>query len=313
VYVLPRAASAITLPADVRLDGTTRAEIPATNAAPQPGRVEMFIPIGDDDREGNVPAELDIDWVGGRVTRDPQGERVIEFLVHTRAPRLTPIQAATWVALDTDKNGSMDWVVFTEDAGLWPWHPLRTPNGNQIAVATQIVQPSPLQISGNPSVYRADYFAGVDLQSRAAILPVRASTLGFRDNEPIEMNVSAMISSSFEDEPNGSVHLDAAPDGSWTTRGLSGARPWLFSDASLGYTPSPMSFNVPAGGSFNLRITFPSEAEGALPPLLAYFPMNGPDASRTGDLTVLTLTRNTEPTPPTPGPSIYLPALRKGG
>jgi hypothetical protein len=265
-----------------------------------------------------MPPWLDIDRVGARVVRDQQGDRVVEFLIHTTGTRHIPLQAQAMVAIDTDRNGAMDWVVFNEDIGLWPPTAFSRAQGGQVAVATRVVTPNPLGISGNPGIFRADYYAGVDLESRTIVLPVRADVLGFDDGENVHVDVSARITSNYEEKIDGVApdRYDAAPDGAWDVRGISGGRPWTFDERSLGYTVSPYSFNVTAGRSIEVRTTPLSGATGEPQPLLAYFPLNGPDNTRGDDIDLITVTRAVPATPtPTSGATVYLPVAknRDGG
>jgi hypothetical protein len=319
VYVLPRAASALAFEGgEISVDADTgKGTGNVANAGQQPGRGELFVPVGEDDTEPNMKPGIDIDHVGVRLGRDVAGERTIEFLVHTRGPASVPLDRRAIVAIDVNRDGAMDWVVINEDNGRWPWNRYPRPNGNQVAVLTQVAQPRPLSVSVNPGIYKAEYFAGVDLESRAVILPVRASSLGFGDGDTIAFDIAVAVQDIFKDRLDGKTWsaLDSAPDGAWDAAGLTGGAAYRFDESALDYSVGAWSFNVGPGTSFGVHVSLKGIDDGTPPsPLLAYFPLNGPDESRADDLAVVPVVVRSGPrptsTPDTAGSRVFLPALK---
>ncbi|MFQ5460539.1 MAG: PA domain-containing protein, partial [Anaerolineae bacterium] len=238
VYLLPRGASVVGFDSESLAvspkDGIGTAT--AVNTGGQPGRVDLFTLIGEDGDEGDVVDGLDIDKVGARVTEDDEGNPVVEVLVHTLGPRQAPLDTRTFVGIDTDMNGSLDYMAFTTDVSYWPSPQCQNSGANvsgpQIVVVATVGQQNPLSWSCQD--WSADYFAGVDLGARSVVLPISASALGYEEGDAIAFDAIVLHTVFLPGVvPQGAATQEVAPDDGVAGTGVGPGR-YHFDEDALG-------------------------------------------------------------------------------
>jgi len=337
VYFLPRAASAMKIaPAPVLISPTT-GHGPATvsNADGGPGTAEMFALAGEDEVEANVDKRLNVDQVGLRYGKDAEGKDTVDIVVHTTGARQMPLDSMVRVFLDINDDGDLDWMAYNWDLGAITG---RGFNGQQIALAGQVVNQSPVQWS---NVLQIHYFAEVSLSSRTVILHLAAERLGIAAGDYPPLKAVVLHQPNFGDI-RGAVQnagYDIVPNDGLTVNGegqfVAGAGRVSFDPAGLGLDLDRWSLTIEGGATADILL---DRVGGGMPigQLLAVYPMNMPQA---GDTQIIAFAEGEPPTPvptvptatrrpptPTPGPTntppfggrpvgvIFLPAnLRASG
>jgi minor extracellular serine protease Vpr len=279
-YALVRPASAVTGTWTGPDGGPCQVDF--ANDGTADGRAELFDLVAADPPDPAVAAKVDLDYIGARAVPEPaEGTTRVDILLHTRGPRMAPLETESLVELDTDLDGKANYQLYTADEDLLRTGAFR--NG-QVIVALEEPGGGPF---GSPLLR---YHAGVDIQARYTVLSFRLedtgltpSTLHFqfrvRQRDLVDQDVAA--------EPQ----LDLAP----------GAGGWLTFDARApGLDVSRYTVPVVAGGTAHVSVK-PGTGDAETPKahLVVLLPVNVPGA---GDVVVL------PPMSATP-PALFLPRL----
>ncbi len=307
IYIVPRAASDLALKPDpLRVSpATDKGPAAVINSGEGAGRAEIFALLGEDGAETLVDPRLNIDQVGARVVAGAQGQRAIEFAIHTRGRRLMPFDSRARVFLDTDRDGRLDYMVYNDDIDFLLTGGRRA-SGEQWNIVRRVVNNSPIQY--NNVIYLqagGARYAGVDLNSRTIILRADAGQLGYAAGEPIAFDAIASHDSLFDDVVGSTRNepFDVVPDGSLGVNAggalqVTGTARMSFDERTLGFDFDRWS--VPAAGGAHELVTV-TRRRGAtgLAKALAVFPMNIPAR---GDSQVLTIVEGEVELSPTPVP-----------
>jgi hypothetical protein len=215
VYVLPKPASVIEFADDgVQVNSSGEVTVNRVTNLGARGVVDFFVPAGQDGPDMNMDPLVDIDHVGARVTRDEEGARVVEILVENKGIRNMPLDSRVFVGIDTDLNGSLDYMAIAQDVAYWPppecGNDLATFSGTiGVAVARMATQnPLAWQCTGT-----LRYLAGVDQHSAATILPILVSDLGIPDERPVALNLVVFHAAFLPGAvAPGKLELDGAPN-----------------------------------------------------------------------------------------------------
>ncbi|QSR30634.1 peptidase S8 [Nocardioides sp. S5] len=234
-HVLPhRAAAVAPSTGSVALTEGAGSVTLSNGSAAHPGRVEVFALTGESPKisskvlpqAGDNFATIDLKSVGVR-----QAGGTLQFAVNTFGERAHPNYPAEFdVYVDTDANGSPDFVIYTLE------------NGGFAATGQNVVYVQDLA-SGRASAY---FFTIADLNSANAILTVPLSALAVTAATQIQFSVYAFDN--------------------YFTGGLTDAIEGMtFTPAAPRYTTSAQSLTVPAGGTAALGITAPAGGVTASP------------------------------------------------
>jgi minor extracellular serine protease Vpr len=279
-YALVRPASDVTAGWDGPPGGPWTVRL--ANHGVADGLVALYSAATVDGVDPDIPAKVDLDLVGVRAVPQPHdGTTRIEFLLHTRGARMAPLETASVIDLDIDKDGRADYELYTADEGLSKTQSIR--NGNVMAV----LEPPSGSPFGSP-VMR--FYAGVDIQSRYTVLPFRLEDTGLTPST-MTFNYRVRQQDRVEQDITRTPLFDQVPPGdSWLT--FDGRAPALVASRTV--------LVVAPGGQD--QITVAAGAGFAVQPdarLVALFPNNAPGA---GDAVLL---------PPDAPPTypLYLPGL----
>lgn len=321
IYFHARQASSISVSPDpLRISpSSSEGQFSVRNEGGGPGRAELYSLIGEDPEESAVHPRLNIDFVGARTVAGPQGDRIVEFLVHTAGSRLLPLDSQAWVLIDADLDGEMDWLAQNYDLAF-----SRTGaslSGQQVLLR-EVTRNSPLQVSNQAALL--PYFADMNMQSRTIVLPIPAERLGYDDADPISLAAVAWHQGVFPDSHGGAGYqtMDIIPDDGLATGGQGtsvGDGRIEFDAAALPYELESWSEQLAAGAAKTVAISKVSDGVED-ERLLASFTTN---PAGEGDLQVLDIVLSDatpEPTPTdepeataTPTPelkgSVYMPIV----
>jgi hypothetical protein len=260
VYSLARSASAVrsgTSLAAATLRAGSRFTVALANESIFPGDVEVFEVAAERPSTGRLRSRADVDLVGIRSVAVQDEGTIVAVAIHTRGVRPHPAWTRSTVELDTDLDGSADFVAYTVDEELVR---SRQHRSGKIAVALEEAGGSPF---GSPTMR---YYADVDLHSRWTVLPFRledtgltpsTASFGFRVRHED-------LSSEAIGEPAPSAEI---PGSGWLR----------FDSRSPALQPEATSYRVAGSVSSAIRIACGpgfSELDGA--GLLLYLPDNAP-------------------------------------
>jgi hypothetical protein len=225
MYLVPRGTSLVHAASDTvtvdRNTGVGTADF--LNDSKVTGRAELFALLGEDYGD-NVGPQMNIEQVGSRVVEDAGGRRYVEFAIQTLRPRQIPLESSFRVLLDTDRDGSIDWMVFNDDlAWFLGSFGLRVGGlavqGTQRMLAVEVTTQDPFGFKFPVGTYSGDFayaaFAEVTLDTRLIILRAPAESLGYGKDEPIAFDAVVWHHANF-DEVRGGSRWDAyesVPDG----------------------------------------------------------------------------------------------------
>ena len=157
------------------------------------GRAELFALLAEDFGD-NVGPQMNVEQVGARVVEDAGGRRYVEFALQTLRPRQIPLESSFRVLLDTDQNGSADWMIFNDDLA-WFLGSLGlrigglAVQGTQRMLAVRINGQDPFSFALPVATYDGEFayasFAEVTLDTRLIILRAPAAPLGYGEDDPI--------------------------------------------------------------------------------------------------------------------------------
>lgn len=302
IYILPRAASALAVsPAPLRVNPISNTG-PGTVGNPGlgDGTAELFALLAEDEPEEFIDRRLNVELVGARVTPGENGARTLEFAIRTRGPRLTPFDSRARVFVDTNRDGTMDWMVYNDDLDYLLTGGRRA-SGEQWNVLRRVAGQSPFVFT-NVINLQAGYarYAYVNLQSRVIILRADARTLGFADGAPIAFEALVAHDTFFEDvrgAPRNDA-FDSVPGGAVGVANGSlavvGPGRLRFDEATLGFGLDRWRVEVPGGAERGFVVTRKPGATG-LNRVLAIFPLNLPGS----DSQVLAIEEGDVAPPPT--------------
>jgi hypothetical protein len=220
------------------------------------GDAEFFELVATDAPDPMLPPKIDVDAVGVRAVPDGQGNTIVEFMVHTRGTRVHPLETATEIDLDTDLDGRVDYIVYSEDEAF-----LRTLASRNGRVKAALDEPggSPF---GSPT---ARFFAYVDIHGRFTGLPVVIEDTGLTPST-LHFGFRVRQRDFVDGDSTEQALYDQVPDGDgWLT----------FDGRSRGEVPSVTHATVAGGAEEVITITAPPEGSG----VLAIFPNNAPGPS----------------------------------
>lgn len=300
VQVLPRAASALRIaPEPLAVDTrTSRGGARLANTGEGGGRAELFALLGTDPSEADVAPRLDVESVGARLGEDGEGKRTIEIAVQTRAPRTIPQESQLQVLLDSNDDGTMDWIVHNTDPGLLLARPRHT--GQQALVVRDVRAEKPLQLGNRISVVQG---VDVDLHARVLVYRIPTAAIGIAAGAPVAVELVVRHVTTFADvrgdERTYRAH-DAFPDDGWDGDGVGGGRV-RFRPDRLPFDLEPWSVRADGNSEATFGVALRSGAEAPLArQVLAVFPTN---LAGEGDVQVLGIESRDLPPTPTPGPS----------
>lgn len=291
-YLLGRRASRIAAAWPPAAPGAPPAPLRLANDGPFAGSAEWFTLLARDGDEADVPDKADLDAVGVRAVPDPEGsgQTIVSFALHSRGVRVHPLETWLAVEIDTDRDGTADYRVSTEDEELARTGAFR--NGRVIAWLARAD-------GGGLGIGRR-YHAGVDLSSRHTVLPLQIEDTGLTPSR-LRFNFRVIAQDIVEGDPVRDPLVDLVPDGGG----------WLAYDArdpDALFGLDRWTAAVPGGGAVSLVPTAgaadprPDPAAGRGIGLLGLFPDNAPGD---GDAAVLA---------PGAGGRLHLPwALRAVG
>jgi hypothetical protein len=266
-HLLARRASDIAAEGSLPQPGSaapTRIEL--TNPGAFGGPAEDFTLLATDPTEPEIPPKIDLDAVGLRTRLDREGQTVVEFLLHSRGARMHPLETESLIELDTDRDGGVDYRVYTVDEEL-----LRTSTFKNGKVVVALASRTG-DLIGVPT---ARFYAGVDLNSRYTILPIVIDDTGLTAGT-LAFNFRVQARDLVEQDLREPL-FDQVPD-----RPAGGADRWLaFDGRAPAWRPDRASITVAGGGQATIRVQ-PGAAigPGAGIGLALLFPLNEPAADQ---------------------------------
>jgi minor extracellular serine protease Vpr len=276
VYILPRAATDLGLEATPIMVGKAdgRGVANLINPGKGAGPAELFTLLEADEIEDNIDPRLNLDYFGARVgVAATGGARTVEIALHTSGARAIPQEAQPQLWLDTDRDGRLNWLVYTADLGLTLSGAF---NGQMAVIMRDVTSDTPLTL-GRQVVIAG--FADVDIHSRSIVLRIDAARLGYAAAAPIAFDAVAVIVPSIDDVRGDESRMrayDAIPDDGWTDIGLGRGRV-TFDDGAPSFRLDRWSVTVGAQSQGQVAVTMPStDPAVAAQMLLALYPMNAP-------------------------------------
>ncbi len=264
-YALVRPAAAVT----AAWAGPTAGpwQLDCANGGATDGPVELYHLVGVDREDMDLPGKVDLDYVGVRAVPVPaDGTTRVDILLHTRGPRMVPLETESLVELDTDLDGQVDYRLYSADED---W--LRTGSFRNGRVVAALAEPNGGAF-GSPLVR---YHAGLDIQARYTVLSFRLEDTGLTPST-LRFRLRVTQRDLVEGDPPEGPLLDRVPDGDG----------WLsFDGVAPAFALTRYVWPVEADGVARLTIRAgPRYDPGSGDRLLALFPANEPAE---GDLAVL--------------------------
>jgi subtilisin family serine protease len=249
-YVLPRPASNTTAaPAGLSYGGGVVSDtITLTNTGAISGTTEVFYLAGRDPHENSATNPLlggdrdDIEYTGVRsISASGPVTDSVQFAVHTYAPRVLQLEAEFDIGVDTNRDGTDDYVVFNADIGGFT-------TGTQNGVQGVWV----LNLSTNN--FDLVSYLDSNVKTSNLIMEVPVTALGMTPSQAFDFHVDSFNNANaplISEEGNFDYHVDAAPD--------TGA--YTFDPANPAFNASAWTVTLPPGSHTTLDITINQAAE----------------------------------------------------
>ena len=273
-YLLGRSASHVAAAWPGPTDAGHAPPVALSNDSAFAGQSEWFTLFGLDGAEEGLTDKVDLDAVGVRAVADPEGSgnTVVSFALHSRGVRAHPLETWLAVEIDTDRDGTADYRLSTEDEELIRTGAFRS--GRVIAWLDRAD-------GGGLGVQRR-YHAGVDLASRYTVLPLQIEDAGLTPSR-LQFNFRVIAKDIVEGDLYRDPLVDVLPDGGG----------WLHYDGrdpDRLFAVSRASVAVAGRGAASLDVTSgaangrPDPSAGLGIGLLGIFPDNAPGE---GDVAIL--------------------------
>jgi minor extracellular serine protease Vpr len=333
MYLVPRGTSLVHAANDTVTVDRSSLVGAATfrNASRVDGRAELFALIGEDHGD-NVAPQMDIERVGARVV-EVDGRRYIEVALQTLRPRQIPLESSFRLFLDTDRDGSMDYMVFNDDLA-WFLGSIGirqrglAVQGTQRMLVVEVAGQDPFGFRFPVAQFGGDYahaeYAEVTLDTRLMILRAPVTALGYAADAPVAFDAIVWHHANFE-EIRGSSRYDpyeSVPDGGFVMNSGGGRvtsagvtyndarltdKRLQFDERRLGFELDQWTVPVDGEGEAFATVTKRDLAGPDVPDKIwAVYTFNTPDEffeDRIGDNQVLSIETGSIAPPPTRVPS----------
>ncbi len=295
------------------------------------GRAELFALLGEDYGD-NVGPQMNIERVGARVAEDEGGRRYVEFALQTLRPRQIPLESSFRILLDTDRDGSIDYMILNDDLA-WFLGSLGVRGtglavqGTQRMLIVEVSGQNPFGFKFPVGTFGGDFahaaFAEVTLDTRLIILRAPVAALDYGADEPVAFDAVVWHHANFDEVRGGSRWdtYESVPDGGFVINDGGGrvnasgvlyndvqvtTERMTFDEAQLGFGVDRWSLEVERDGENFAEVTKRAvTGDNVLDKIWAVYTFNTPDEffeDVVGDNQILTLQEGSVGPPPTRPP-----------